>query len=171
MYIRCPRAAWLAPILLLGVATYDLYHRQLGLYPPARDDPAYLAVCHWARDNTPIDAVFLVPPQELSFRLHAQRTIVINFKGVPQLRSELPEWRDRLQTVLDLPDLRSLPTPMPRTLQAIADRYESLPPNHLARTARRYDARYLLLAHDLGPAWSPGLRHREGPYSLYDVTP
>ena len=54
-----------------------------------RPDNEYLALCRWACDHTPIDAVFLVPPQETEFRYYARRAIVVNFKGVPQLAGEL----------------------------------------------------------------------------------
>ena len=91
------------------------------------DDAGYRELAAWVRDNTPVDAIFLVPPDEESFRVHARRAIVVNFKGVPQLGGELPEWRDRLEKVLDLdkPGLLALPRPMGRTLRAIRARYAS----------------------------------------------
>ena len=112
------------------------------------DDANYRSVATWARDHTPVDALFLVPPDEESFRLHARRAIVVNFKGVPQLSAELPEWRDRLLNVLDLKttkDLLALPHPMGQTLRAIRARYNDLPPEHLFAVARKYNARYVLL--------------------------
>ena len=45
------------------------------------------------------------PPNEQLFRYHAQRAIVVNFKNVPQLSSEMPEWQSRLETLLDQPPL------------------------------------------------------------------
>jgi hypothetical protein len=135
------------------------------------DDAGYLEVCEWTRRHTPTDAVFLVPPDEQSFRLHAERAIVVNFKNVPQLSGELGEWRDRLQRVLDIPDIRRLPTPFPRTLDAIRSRYASLPPSHLGSIARRYGARYVLT---LGSSDAPTLGRRVfsdsgSRYFLYDL--
>ena len=111
------------------------------------DGAEYLALAGWARDHTPPDAVFLVPPDEESFRVHARRAIVVNFKGVPQLSAELPEWRDRLRDVLDLDTrgLLALPRPLGRTMRAIRARYDSLPPEHLFGVARKYGARYVVL--------------------------
>ena len=108
----------------------------------------YLAVCNWAKDpaNTPTDAVFVVPPSEEAFRLRARRAIVVNFKGLPPFTEQLPEWRDRLEDVLDLDDLRALPRGMSPAIEAIRVRYESLPPAHLVDVAKRYGARYVLTA-------------------------
>src|SRR6185369_9789641 len=103
----------------------------------------YVAICDRIRQNTPVDSIFLVPPDEQAFRLRAQRAIVVNFKAVPQLSGELRQWRDRLRDVLDLADLNTLPRPFAATLEAIRQRYESLPPEHLEQVARKYHARYV----------------------------
>jgi len=128
-------------------------------------------MCRWARDanNTPVDAIFLVPPEEEPFRYAAQRAIVVNFKGVPPLRGELPEWRDRLKAVLDLDDLHSLPRGMTAAAEAIEQRYDALPPAHLAAVARRYNARYVLLSrkHEVNEA---AIVHSNGSFQLCDVT-
>src|SRR5690606_10529694 len=84
------------------------------------------------------------------FRLHARRAIVINFKGVPQLNGEIPEWRDRLQAVLDLPDLTVLRRrTFDAALDAIEARYNELSGEHLARVAHQYDADYILVERPL----------------------
>jgi hypothetical protein len=138
------------------------------------DDADYRSVAAWARDNTPVDAVFLVPPDEESFRLRARRAIVVNFKGVPQLSAELPEWRDRLLSVLDLrstQDLLALPRPMGRTLQAIRARYSDVPPERLFAVAANYGARYVVLTRRAGPAHDTALVYSDtnGRYFLYDL--
>ena len=135
-------------------------------------DKPYLAACDWIRDNTPVDAVFVVPPHEQEFRLRAQRAIVVNFKCVPQLSSELPAWRERLGQVLMM-DIRQLRTPFKHTLYDMRNRYETLPPAHYANVARRYDARYILVGHRLPEEWE-AKRVREmidatTGYFLYDL--
>jgi hypothetical protein len=140
----------------------------LRLSLPLEDDPDYLALCAWARNNTPDDAIFLVPPDEQSFRLHARRAIIVNFKGVPQLSGELPEWRNRLQHLLDLSDLTQLPRPFHLTLAGLRQRYDQLHPQHLSATARHYGARYIVMTT---PAEIPQTRHLHttpaGSYHLY----
>lgn len=137
------------------------------------DDAPYLELARWARGNTPKDAVFLVPPDEESFRVHGRRAIVVNFKGVPQLSAELPEWRDRLQDVLNLDTrgLLALPRPMGRTLRAIRERYDALPAEHHVAVARKHGARFVVLtnrADILGARLvSPD---STAPYFLYDLS-
>ena len=136
------------------------------------DDAAYLRLAAWARENTPADAVFLVPPDEESFRVHAWRAIVVNFKGVPQLSAELPEWRDRLQAVLglDTPGLLHLPQPLGRTLRAIRERYDGLPAEHHATVARKYGARYVVLSRRVDLAGATVVyTDTTGSYLLYDL--
>jgi hypothetical protein len=144
-----------------------------GAFVMPGDDADYLAVCDWARENTPLDAVFLVPPGESSMRLRAERAIVVNFKAVPQLSGELPEWRDRLRRVLALDDLRALPRGYRQTLRAIDERYGSLPEDELLATARAYGARYVLAPRRLGE--HDGLHldfsSPNGRYLVYDRAP
>ena len=122
-----------------------------GAFVMPGDDAEYLSVCDWAREHTPADAVFLVPPGEWSMRLRGGRAIVVNFKAVPQLSGELPEWRDRLRGVLALHDLRSLPRGYRQTMRAIDERYGSLTDEDLLAAARAYDARYIVVPRPLGP--------------------
>jgi hypothetical protein len=161
--------------VLAGLVLYAVAfgHWDLGLKHPGLkgDDAAYRKAAAWAREHTPRDAVFLVPPDEQSWRLDARRAIVVNFKNVPQLSGELPEWRDRLQAVLGMDDLRDLPRPFYRTLEDIRARYHARPADALVSVARRYGARYLLATRPLDPATAgdPVYRDGQGRYFLYDL--
>ena len=138
------------------------------------DDAGYRELAAWAREHTPADAVFLVPPSEESFRVHARRAIVVNFKGVPQLGAELPEWRDRLRDVLalDAAGLLALPAPLGRTLAAIRARYDGLPPEHHAAVAAAYGARYVVVGRRVGaPGWRLVRSDSTGTWFLYDLDP
>ena len=139
------------------------------------DNEGYVELARWAGRHTPKDALFLVPPDEESFRVHARRAIVINFKGVPQLSAELSEWRDRLCWVLDTDTrgLLALPRPMGRTLQAIRARYDGLPAEYHFGTARHFGARYVVLTSRSNvPADARLVRSdSNGRYFLYDLDP
>jgi hypothetical protein len=169
---RLPALAQLVVVLTLAIVA--TVHRssvglRFGFEKP--DPPDYLAVCDYAREHMPIDAVFLVPPAEEQFRLRARRAIVVNFKGVPQFSGELIEWRHRLCDVLDLDTLSSLPHRFDRALAAIADDYDQLPAQHLARVAGLYRARYVVTSHAV--SFPPPARSvfESGGYHLYDLRP
>jgi hypothetical protein len=132
-----------------------------------QDPMDYVALCNWIRDpvNTPRDATFIVPPQEQVFRLYAQRAIVVNLKGVPQLSSELAEWRGRLVDVLG-DDPMKFAARFDEMLTLIRRQYESLPPQHFSIVARRYHATYLILEHEItDPSWQPV--YASGGFRLY----
>ncbi len=122
-------------------------------------------MCHFAREHTPVDAVFLVPPNEQLFRYHAQRAIVANFKNVPQLSSEMTEWKTRLETILGQ-SLASFPARFDQTHGAIAARYDQLPFSYLKDVARKYGARYLVTAK---PQVGLQAVFENGSYHLYDL--
>jgi hypothetical protein len=161
-----PFASCLLPSLAL---LFALYRNWLGLQINVHDaaEEPYREVCAWAREHTPTDAVFLVPPNEQLFRYHARRAVVVNFKNVPQLSSEMREWRERLETVLDQP-LTALPKRFDLTHGAIAARYDGLSAEYLAGVARRYGARYVVTARPL-----PGrvAVFENTSYHLYDLAP
>jgi hypothetical protein len=155
------------PVLLLCVILFAAWHNWLGLNIRTYDnnDPDYLALCHYARDHTPVDAVFVVPPNEQLFRYHAQRAIVANFKNVPQLSTELREWQRRLEALIGV-SLQMLPTRFDRTHAAIALRYDKLPFAYLEQVARKYGARYVVTAK---PQEGVGAVFENASYHLYDL--
>jgi len=168
-------AKWLrkfaVPLIIAGLVIGAVVQKGKGMlldFMP-QDQMDYVALCNWARNpaNTPRDAIFIVPPQEQVFRLYAQRAIVVNLKGVPQLSSELKEWRGRLHDVLD-GDPMKFAAPFDQTLVLIRRRYESLPPEHFTTVARRYNAPYLILEHEItDPSWQ--LVHTSGNFRLYQL--
>jgi len=69
---------WWQVFLILSIARAGLLGLRLALNDD--EDRDYLAVCDYVREHTPLDAVFVVPPNEQLFRYRAQRAIVVNFK-------------------------------------------------------------------------------------------
>ena len=55
-----------------------------------------------ARAATPPDAVFLVPPRWPHWRLHAERAVVVDWKGFPFRDREMRAWHDRYVAVFDV---------------------------------------------------------------------
>ena len=59
----------------------------------------WLAVCRWARGATPPDEIFLTPRHQQTFKWHADRAEVVNWKDVPQDAASLKSWYQRFQDV------------------------------------------------------------------------
>jgi hypothetical protein len=135
-------------ILSMGAVVMQLFTcwPMLGLRVIPGDDAEYVEMCDWAAANTPADAIFLVPPGEQSMRWRGQRAIVVNFKGIPQLSRELPEWKRRMSDVLG-EDTLLLPHGFARSLAAADAIYESRPKEQLIGVAKAYGARYVLVDH------------------------
>lgn len=171
------RAFWplTASVALIVVAAAAPAVGALGLgMTPEPDDADYRQICTWAADpaHTPLDAIFLVPPQETDFRLYGQRAIIVNFKHIPQLSNEIRQWRDRLADVLGTTDFAQFPRDYPLTLAALGRAYESRPTGDLLAVAKKYDARFIVVAHDLGPDHANQIVfHPHGNrYFVYDLT-
>lgn len=157
---------WLAP-LVLPFAIALAAQQRLGVTMPGEADASMVEMSDWARDHTPVDALFLVPPSDSAFRLEAQRAAVIGFKHVPQLSGELIEWKRRLDRVLDC-DILVLPTPMNRTLAAMEARYASLSPSHFESVGREFECDYVVSMRRIAE-WTDRLEHAtpDGQYWLY----
>jgi hypothetical protein len=141
-----------------------------GAFSPQNDARGYDELCHWVSKNTPVDATVLVPPNEQSMRLVGQRAIVVNYKAVPQLSGQLLDWRQRMCDVLELADLNDLPREYGQTLAAIGARYDRRSDDHLISIARKFDARYIVVAHPLKiPNLSPVFVDASGKWMLYDL--
>lgn len=59
------------------------------------DAAAWQEACAWIRDNTPEDALFLVPRRSQTFNWNAHRRDLVTWKDVPQDAASLFIWRDR----------------------------------------------------------------------------
>lgn len=171
------RRPWRGAVAVTGVAVGLAvgWTRLSGLTRPlVYPDSDYRALCSWVASdgNTPRDAVFLVPPMEEDFRWFARRAIVVNWKSVPQLAGELPEWRDRMAAALGWPNLDPLPRGSYVAAQrAMSERCDRVDGKSLFAAARRYHADFVVATHDLGLEFE---RHRVGPvfgrYLLYHVS-
>ncbi|GAB5521838.1 MAG: hypothetical protein RhofKO_40890 [Rhodothermales bacterium] len=56
----------------------------------------------WARTESPVDALFLIPPTWSGFRTQAQRSAVVTIKGFPFTDATMHSWYMRMQAVAPL---------------------------------------------------------------------
>jgi len=124
-WVAAPLPAWLAP-LTANVKTHLVLE----------DDFSRLAL--WVRANTPPDAMFIVPPYTESFRLIAERAIVVDFKTFAARGYDILEWRNR---ITDLSGGRSLSLGYAWYLQ-LKETYHGLSTEQFLRLAEKYGAGY-----------------------------
>jgi hypothetical protein len=89
----------------------------------------------WARD-TPRDALFAIPPGLQEFRLHAQRSVMVDWKSTPILPAQLREWYRRLLAVCGLEAIPML---------AEAERgYATMGPRRMERLKRDFGVDFVI---------------------------
>lgn len=59
----------------------------------------WVFACRWIRENTSEDAVVLTPRRQQTFKWHAHRAEVVNWKDIPQDANGLLEWNRRMESV------------------------------------------------------------------------
>ncbi|HBE88608.1 MAG TPA: hypothetical protein DDW67_05645 [Elusimicrobia bacterium] len=113
-----------------------------------KDD--FLAVAEAARSLTPVDAVFLIPPDGANhFSVYSRRAIVVSFKTLSSLTDSkiLEYWF--------------------KTYRDVAAAYRSGDLGTIRKAASRYGADYVLLADEAQTPEPP--LFRRGRYSIYPV--
>ena len=89
-------AVWLYGAAGLPGLVWLAVHDQKELPGPADTE----AILSWVRDSTARDALFIVPPGMLEFRIRSDRSVYVDFALFPASEPQLiPEWRRRLELV------------------------------------------------------------------------
>ncbi|MEZ4701612.1 MAG: DUF6798 domain-containing protein [Rhodothermales bacterium] len=139
----------------------DLTHK---IYPFSLRTSPSAAMETWARRETPVDAVFAVPPSLSSFRSGAQRAIVIDHKAFPYRDTDIGEWFTRL---IDMAPI-ALPERTDATLMRRLDEaYEGLSAQELAERIDRYGIAYIVRETPLPDAAGARLVHVSPPWHVY----
>ncbi len=124
----------------------SLAHR-LAIDAGPLDPPAVLG--RRFRDRSAKDALVLVPPtsEPWSFKLHAQRAVVVDDKNIPFTAAGLKEWHRRMETVLGRPFVRDLD---------VAAAWRARSAAELLGVAAQFGAGYILTRDE----WHPELPGR-----------
>ncbi|GIW90301.1 MAG: hypothetical protein KatS3mg109_0733 [Pirellulaceae bacterium] len=106
----------------------------------------WLAACGYIREHLPKDALFLTPFNQQTFKWHAERAEVVNWKDFPQDPASILEWKRRMDDLFPNTTARS-------DITYWRD-------NEIIEKMRRYGAEYLVLerlpgaSRTLGPAFT-----------------
>jgi hypothetical protein len=138
------RARWALVLLTLAVVLPSAHllalsgtRHQSGKPPAARKlkhFPSYLQACAWAQQQTPTDALFLVPQRAYTFKWYAGRSDLVTWKDIPQNAPDVVAWYQRFLDIY--PPDRGV-TPLERSLAGRGT-------TALVALTRQYHVDYLL---------------------------
>jgi len=103
-------------------------------------DPYTEDVYGFIKDSSPPDSVFLTPPYIETFRLGAERAIVVDFKGFIFSEESMREWYSRIRNVSNNKELKNGFS----SLESLRDGYNSLSEEDLLRLEDKYNISYAL---------------------------
>ncbi|MEM8806063.1 MAG: DUF6798 domain-containing protein [Cyanobacteria bacterium P01_G01_bin.38] len=120
-------------------------HRKIKLY--TQQDEGLKVVAARFRQNSPIDALVLVPPSDIGFRYYSERSVVVTFKSFPFTDQGILTWQDRIERILGPLDPEMIAPSYSDEL------YSQHSAQELAMIAQDYQAGYILTRH----SWHPDM--------------
>jgi hypothetical protein len=99
-----------------------------------------LGIGLFARQNTPADSLFIVPPDLGNFQLVAQRAVVVQWKAFPFSDAAMEQWYERMRDCYG----DSAETKVP-VKEVLAERYRSISREQLLRAGKKYGATHAVL--------------------------
>lgn len=158
---RIGAVALVATMIALGVV-----NRRVGYDAPgAVLEPTYTFddirtpdadMARWVGRHTPRDVVWIIPPDLETFRLFAERAVVVDFTSVPFEDQALREWDVRIRAVYGDVEGGGF-----TALRAMKRHYAAADPARLRAAARRYGATHAVLYADT-PWAGPVLYETDG---------
>ncbi|MGH0028601.1 MAG: DUF6798 domain-containing protein, partial [Myxococcota bacterium] len=142
--LREPGSRWGRGVAVAVVAAASLFTfttdslRPVARFADHRGPDAELA--RFAKQALPRDAVVHVPPGLGSFRLLAERAVVVDFKALPFAEHALREWKSRIADAYGVEDGGGFPA-----LERMDENHRQVDDAQLAEIAARYGASYAVL--------------------------
>jgi hypothetical protein len=140
-----PAASAFALLVLGVISANHRYHftharelRAVLTFDDHVDDDARVA--RWSRAHTPVDAVFVIPPGLGSFRLIAERAVVVDYKSLPFGASAMRTWYQRMLALYGPVSAGGFPG-----LRQMEENYARLSDPEIARLNARFGAAYAVL--------------------------
>jgi hypothetical protein len=92
--------------------------------------------------TSPVESMFLVPPDMANFRIHARRAIVADWKMHPIDAQGILTWYERIEEISGMPGVRGLP--------AAVEGYAAMDASRLAKLRKKYDVDFLVIDKERG---------------------
>lgn len=121
------------------------YHQKFNFSSYAIYPTQETEIALWVKNNTPVDSIFLIPPEFESFRLVTNRAIVADWKAFPFQEKAMLEWANRMCDIANITNCsyRYL------SKQDIISSYRTHTKHTLANLAKNYHIDYIITDQDI----------------------
>lgn len=130
-------------VILFTIATTSFIYRNypLQITQLYSTKTAEIDIALFIRDHTPSNSIILTPPDFITFRLVANRAIIVDWLGLPYSRGDILEWSDRIKNVSGT---KSSPL-KEMTIDRVTSGYRKLNQNKLLDLKKKYFFNYVVL--------------------------
>ncbi|WP_431655310.1 DUF6798 domain-containing protein [Pantanalinema rosaneae] len=143
--------SWLVFTCSLQLPTFQAQVAALNQFPNRH--PEFIALCNWVKTQTPTDAIIISPPVEfVEFNWLAERSTIANYKLLPQTKTRIIEWYERLADLsggtFPKPALARTRDPRKNIRKQLTQGYKQLKLKQVKNLVRKYSASYLITTAD-----------------------
>ncbi|MCI0465557.1 MAG: hypothetical protein L0Y57_00890 [Beijerinckiaceae bacterium] len=121
-------------------------------------------IARWIKGNTPVGSLWATPPDFESFRLIAERAIIVDYTSIPFQELPMREWRARIAALYGEVKGDGF-----EALAAMAANYRAANQAALEDAARAYGADFAVLYEDT--PWTGEILHQNGKYKAVRIMP
>jgi hypothetical protein len=105
-------------------------------------EKAEFEMAQWIRDNTPVDAIFTIPLDIQTFRINAQRAVVVDWVMSPSIPGDLEEWYRRIGDTSGIDIHKSKLVP---SMKQLIDGYRKLDYTRAKLLQKKYGTSYFVV--------------------------
>jgi len=118
----------------------------------------------WVRENTPVNSIFVIPPDLEYMRIRARRAVVVDWKTAPVFASDMEEWYRRICDISDMP-------PNAPTYALLENGYRHLDKERAKMLRSRYGATFVVVKSKEHVGNLSGLMERfnNGDYKVLEI--
>ncbi|MGC9528226.1 MAG: DUF6798 domain-containing protein [Limnospira sp.] len=157
---RFPKLLKVALLSILIIVAFSWMPNRLKIV--AKPDEPVEILGERFRQQSPQDALVLVPPSDEDFRFYSQRSVVWSFKSFPFTDRGILKWEDRMQQITGTVDA---------SRADLDDRYRQKSGSELVAIAQSFQADYILTRTDWHPELPGTLLDTVENWGIWQVDP
>ena len=136
--------------------------------PPLLNQSSEIKMEEWIRENTPADAIFIIPLDIEKMRVQGRRAVIVEWKSTTSIPSDLREWYRRILDVSGFP-YKTSPDEISRKL--LVDGYNNLDTIRANYLKKLYGARYIVVSNDhKGDLDELAIKYQNAEYRVLEIS-